>query len=179
MLEDPEERIVVMVLGRPCRKYIGSALQNLVGIFPLDEIELLREPIQMVEVLKKAEVDGHLDIGVRLRTSEIRREFDRDLLEGDRGLERALVSRIQPVDGVLLLMLDATQRREPALKLPVITHASEAMGEHRGFVLDAVHEDYATAREGVDLLFAKRRQDNPLPRSELLFDWRALFAERV
>ena len=68
----------------------------------------VRVPVQVVEVFEQSEVQGLLEHRIGLVTGQPRREVDGDLLEADRRFERRLVAGVQAVDGLLLLLFDAT-----------------------------------------------------------------------
>ena len=101
-------------------KHVRAALEDLVRVLAVDQVEQLAVAVEVVEVLEQPEVEGLLDVRVRLGAREVGRQLDRDLLEPDGGLEHALVGRIQPVDGVLLLVLDAPERREHRLEVRIV-----------------------------------------------------------
>jgi hypothetical protein len=179
MLEHAQEGIVVMILRGPSGQDVGAALEDLVRILAVDQIEELAVPVEVVEVLQQPEVEGGLDVGVGLGAGQVRRQLDGHLLEADRRLQHALVRGIEPVDGVLLLVLDAPDGGQPALQGGVVADARKAVREHARLVLDAVHEDHAAARERVDLLFAVGGHGHLRVRSELLLDRYASFTKRI
>jgi hypothetical protein len=110
---------------------------------------------------------------------EVSGELDGHLLKSDRRFEDALVGRIEPVDRVLLLVLDKPQPSERLLEAAVGTHARETMREDARLDFDAVHQDDATARKGVYFLLAKRWLRHFLPGSRLLFERCSFFGEWV
>ncbi len=169
----------MVVLGRPGRHHVGAPLQDLVRVLAVDEVEQLRVAIEVVEVLQQPEVEGLLDVRVRLGAREIGGELDGDLLVADGGLEHGLVRGVEPVHGVLLLVLDPAQGRQRRLEVGVVGHARERVREDARLVLDAVHEDDPAPRERVDVLFAIGRECDVLPRSDLPLDRDAALFERI
>jgi len=61
----------------------------------------------VVEVLEQGEVERLFEHRVSLVASEPGGEIDGDLLVSDRRLQRRLVARVEPVDDLLLLRVDA------------------------------------------------------------------------
>jgi hypothetical protein len=66
-------------------------------VLAFEAIHQRRIPVQMIEVLEKAEAEDLGQVGVRLRLRHTGRHLDGDLLEADRRLERRLIGGIQPV----------------------------------------------------------------------------------
>jgi hypothetical protein len=90
-----------------------------------------------------------------------------------------MVGRIEPVDGVLLLVLDATEGGQLALQIGIVTRAREGVGEDAGFHLDAVHQDDAAPCKSVNVLLAVWRQHHLLPRPHLPLQRNTTLVERI
>ena len=101
----------------------------------------------MVEVLEQAEAIDLRQVRVRLVLGDAGRDLDRDLLEADRGLERRLVRRVEPVDQRLLVLLE--RRTWASASCSGSVHARAGVPEAQRLGLDAVHQDDAHPREGV------------------------------
>ena len=104
----------------------------------------------MVKILEKREIQRLLDIGVRLVLCQPGGQVHRHMLVADGGLKLRLVDGLEPVDALLLLLLDASAERQLAAQVIVRAVPVELVFEKDLFHLDAVHQDDADAGVWVD-----------------------------
>ena len=164
---------------RASRCDLGQMLRQVGCVLTVEQVVQVRVAVEMVEVLQQREVERLLQHRVGLLARQPRCEVDGDLLVTDRRLQRRLVTRIQTVDGPLLLLLDPARHREGALDLDVVGMPRELVPEDDRFDLDPVHQDHAATRVRVDVELVVRLRVELAPASELLLDRNAALFERI
>jgi hypothetical protein len=92
---------------------------------------------------------------------DTRSDFDRNLFEANRGLERRQVGREQPVHHGLLVLLDPSYARERELEFFV--HSGAVMLKSKCFGFDTIHENNAHPSESVGVEFARRQANDVTP----------------
>jgi hypothetical protein len=164
-------RIAVLVRRRPSRDDVGVPLRNRVRIDALQPVQQRRIPVQVIEVLEQPEAQDLGDVGIRLILRQRGGDLDGHLLIPDRRFEWRLIGGQQPVDQRLLMLLLAPDPGQRGLQ--VLVHAGAGMAETNGLRFDAVHENDAHPRKGIDVQFADRLLHHILPGKVLLVDRRS------
>ena len=76
--------------GRPARKNVRVALQDVVRVLALEAIAQLGVPVEVVEVFQQTEAMHLRHVRIRFTQRDVRRHLDRHLLVSDGGLERGV-----------------------------------------------------------------------------------------
>jgi len=131
----------------------------------------------VIEVLEHAEPIHLREVRIGLVLRDRSRDLDRGLLEADRRLERRLIRRVQPVDELLLLVLDSAHARERQPELAV--HPRACVAESDRFRFDAVHQDHADARERVVIELAVWLASEVAPGEHLTVERNAFLVAKI
>src|SRR5690606_30785694 len=161
--------------GRSAGKYIGVALQDVVRDLAFQAIQQRRVAIHVIEVFQQAEAIDLSQVGIGFLLRQGRGDFDGDLLITAGGLQRRVIRASTPVEYPDLRLFHTTDLGERPSQVEV--EAGGCVREAQRFVLHAVHQDYAYARECVVIEFADRLARQLAPGKALLIDGRAAIFE--
>jgi len=162
--------------GRPARQHIRVALQNIVGVLAFEPVEQRGEAMHVVEILQQPEAIGLREIRIGLLLCERGCHLDRDLLVGDRRLDRRMICAEQPIDHRRLVMLNTPDLRQRQSQRQI--HACGRVLKAQRLHLQAVHEDDAHASECVVVEFADRLARELAPGEALPVERRAAIFEK-
>src|SRR5215207_602138 len=94
--------------GRTAGHDLGEVLCELFSSGAIDQLVEVRIAVKVIEVFEQPELERLTDVGIGLVARQPSGQVDRYLFVADGRLERRLIAGTQPVDGLLLLGLDAT-----------------------------------------------------------------------
>ena len=163
------------MVGRPAR--MSVALQDVVRILALEPVEQCGKSVQMVEIFQHAEAIGLRQIVVRFLLRDGGGDLDRRLLVAERDFQRRMVGAQQPVDHRRLMLLDAAYLGQRHAQVRAVARGE--MLEALGFLLDAVHQDHAYARERIVVELADWLARHFAPSEFLLVQRGAATAEGI
>lgn len=129
----------MLIHGGPARNDVGMGLQDVVRILAFQAIEQRRIAVEMVEVLQQSEPVDLRQIRIGLVLRHCGRDLDGDLFIRDGGFQRRMVGGDKPVDGRLLMLLDAPDFRQRHLQ--VFVHTRAQVLEAQRFHFQSIGQD--------------------------------------